>query len=356
VEVYFEPAAAGDYENSLSIRSNDPELSSVSLYLDGTGVNHAPAPRIQVSPPNLDFGAVPVGESQTQGISIRNGGDDPLTLTALQAPAHFSAPTRSRQIEPGEELSLPVSFSPGEEGTIGGALTIYSNDPYQRVVGVSLSGAGQGRAVADSRGAGEVPVDVSDPSQPVAGAGPATGEFGRPTTVEAGTDGPATPEGLDPDEPEQVPSSGLEGGEVRLASYSERLSPIHVDSVDYDAASGAFAINGLQLPTVDAALGEYFEFDSTAAIGRFDSLGEAEVVVPVRMYTFRGNPVDMTLNLTTGVSTAVVDEHLIAMNGRPLGADGRTTLVALVEFPTRSPFSGNVMRLSLDVYVNAYVR
>jgi hypothetical protein len=368
VEVYFEPPAAREYENSITIRSNDPERSRVFVTLDGTGVNHAPAPRIQVSPPSLDFGAVPVGGSQMRRISIRNGGEDPLTLTALQAPANFSTPTRSRQIEPGAELSLPVSFGPRGEGEHRGTLTIYSNDPYQRVIAVSLSGAGQGQAVAGSRGVGGVPVGVSDPSQLLAEADPATGGFDPSTTAEAEPERIATPEGLDPDEaeagpegiakpdgldpgaPEQAPSSEILDGLAGVPGYSEPLLPIHADSVTYDDASGAFAINGLRIPTVDLALGEFLRFDETAVIGRFDSLGEAETMVPMTMYDVYGNPVEMTLVLTTGESTAVVEGDLVSMNGSPRGADGRTALVGFAEFPDRSPFGGGLMRLSLNVY------
>jgi hypothetical protein len=147
-----------------------------------------------------------------------------------------------------------------------------------------------------------------------------------------------------------APNHTLEGGEIRLDSYRQRLSAIHADTVDYDPASGAFAIS-LQLPTVDAALGEYFEFDPTAVMGRFDPLGEAVVEVPVRMRDFRGNEFDMTVQLTTGVSTVVANHSMVAMIGRARGADGRATLVGMANFPGRTPFPGEVMRISLDVHL-----
>ena len=102
---------------------------------------------------------------------------------------------------------------------------------------------------------------------------------------------------------------------------------------------------------MDAALGQFFEFDPTVAIGRFDALGEAEVVVPVTMYNNLGHPVEMTITLTTNTSTAVMGGDQIALTGRPLGADGRAELVGVLEFPDSSAFSGDVMRMTLDVHL-----
>ncbi len=242
LEVYFEPTLARDYDRSLTIRSNDPERSRVFVAMDGTGVDEDPAPRIQVSPANLEFGSVVLGKSQTRRVSIRNGGDDPLTLTALLAPANFAVPTRSRQIQPGEKLDLPVSFSPGKQGAVSGALRIFSNDPGRRELTVAVRGAGQTRGLAGadsegslagstramddaaggSRSTDEVlggPWAVSDLGGNAAGNGEAAFAVAEETAAPEAGQEPA------PEEEQPVamaPNPTLEGGEVRLDSYPER--------------------------------------------------------------------------------------------------------------------------------------
>jgi hypothetical protein len=330
VEVSFEPRAAGDYETSLMIQSNDPERGKVIVHVEGTGVDHAPDARIRVTPPSFDFGAVPVGGSQTKRISVRNTGDDPLAVIALRAPAPFSVPTRSRQIEPGAELSLPVTFLPVGEGGLRGTLSIYSNDPSRQVVAVGLSGESDGRALAaDPRGTRDVLLDTAAVSQQ-----------GVETELAA-----AVPL-------EEAPSGELEGGEVRLGPYSEQLSRLHADSVSYDPISRSFAVSGLQLPTVDLPLGEYFHFDVTAVIGRFDGDGDAHVELPVRMYDVRGNPVDLRMPLTTLETRVNLEGTDIPLIGRPLGPDGRARLAGFARLPAHSSLGGDVMRLSLDVRVS----
>jgi len=103
-----------------------------------------------VSP--LDFNFVQPGASRTQTLQIGNCGDRPVTITAAAIsdpgnPAAFSATPASGTIAPGQELDVPVTFSPPVIGEFTGALEIDSDDAINQV-GVPLTGIGGGAAVA----------------------------------------------------------------------------------------------------------------------------------------------------------------------------------------------------------------
>ena len=55
---------------------------------------------------------------------------------------YFTEDTTSFSLAPGEETALEVTFAPTEVGLQGGMLTIFSNDPGNPEVTVSLNGTG----------------------------------------------------------------------------------------------------------------------------------------------------------------------------------------------------------------------
>jgi hypothetical protein len=260
---------------------------------------------------------------------------------------------------------MPITFAPQVLGNRRATLSIHSNDPAERVVQVALD-ATSSPCVATRR-AEEGAVEVAEAwrkrrasqtgqlaggSAGAAGSGTGTGAPGNlPDGAPSGGEGGTPRDGSDPTAPAPV-ASIEEGSFVRVGSYSSDLSTADVGGVSYDPATGRIDLRELRLPAVEAALGEYFQFSLTDAVGQFDALGEAELALPIEMVDGWGNPTPMNLVLTTGVATALVEGgQLISATGRPLGASGVTRLVALATFPPGSPFEGQAMRITLNVKV-----
>jgi hypothetical protein len=364
VEVRFEPGRVAEFQQLMQVRSNDPRRDTVHIEVTGSGVAERPLADIEVSPLALSFDASAC-ELQERLVAIRNAGQGPLALTSLALPAPFYTPGRSRILEPGEALEMPITFAPQVLGNRRATLSIHSNDPAERVVQVALD-ATSSPCVATRR-AEEGAVEVAEAwrkrrasqtgqlaggSAGAAGSGTGTGAPGNlPDGAPSGGEGGTPRDGSDPTAPAPV-ASIEEGSFVRVGSYSSDLSTADVGGVSYDPATGRIDLRELRLPAVEAALGEYFQFSLTDAVGQFDALGEAELALPIEMVDGWGNPTPMNLVLTTGVATALVEGgQLISATGRPLGASGVTRLVALATFPPGSPFEGQAMRITLNVKV-----
>jgi len=139
VLVTFGPTQEGPHSADLEITSDDPDESSVSINLAGTGVT-ALYPDISVSPTSLAFPDTEVGSSATLGLTVRNEGDADLTVTSITN----SNPTDFALVESGgsstcapvpftlarsESCIVTVTFQPQSAGALTGEVGIHSNEP-----------------------------------------------------------------------------------------------------------------------------------------------------------------------------------------------------------------------------------
>ncbi|MBS1828617.1 MAG: choice-of-anchor D domain-containing protein [Acidobacteria bacterium] len=143
--VRFAPNAGGEQAGSLSIASNDPATPSLRVDLRGIG-QVVPQPQIDVNRLSLDFGNVNINQVGSLTVDVRNGGNGPLTISALtmsNAVFAVSTPVAPVGVAPGATQVIAVRFSPAAVGAQTGTLTIASNDPLRPAVTVNLSGTGQ---------------------------------------------------------------------------------------------------------------------------------------------------------------------------------------------------------------------
>jgi len=121
-------------------------------------------PRIEVSPPSLDFHA-PVGTSTSGEIVVTNVGREPLVVAfaSMQPPGEFDvdASALPATLAPGEPISLAVSFHPDVTGVSAATLSIASDDPLTPVAPVALTGKGVAHHVETfTQGSGGNEADV----------------------------------------------------------------------------------------------------------------------------------------------------------------------------------------------------
>lgn len=109
------------------------------------GFKQGEFPRIAVSPDPLILNVVPIGQSTSRLVTIRNAGSGKLAITSIQlsnsldsrefATTHAELPA---VLEADEELSVTLTYSPRDAGTDEGHLLIESNDREQPIVRVRV--------------------------------------------------------------------------------------------------------------------------------------------------------------------------------------------------------------------------
>ncbi|MFQ6092080.1 MAG: choice-of-anchor D domain-containing protein [bacterium] len=171
VSLTFAPATAGPKSSNVYIFSNDPDENVSTVTLSGAGI----APDISVSDTSHDFGSVIGYNTETWGLTLYNlGGTAGLTVSAVTS-SHpdfeVLSPTFPRTVPIDGSLDVTVGFTPSQLGPVSGTLTIFSNDPDEGTLPISLLGTGYyppatlmvvgSEGQEDSRG-NVVPIDLEN--------------------------------------------------------------------------------------------------------------------------------------------------------------------------------------------------
>ena len=152
VEVTFTPSAVDTFSGQVDIATVDGQSDTVTL----SGEGAADPAELGVSPTELDFGEVALGQSSAMSVTVSNvaeAGAMNLELSALDltGDAEFSVTggdcAVGSELEPGESCTVEVSFEPVDEVASSGSLSVETAD-------------GQSQAVAlDGEGV-ELPADI----------------------------------------------------------------------------------------------------------------------------------------------------------------------------------------------------
>jgi hypothetical protein len=177
VSVTFSPQSVGTFTDTLRITSDDPDEPTVDVSLTGNGVNVLP-PDIRVFPPlAIDFGRVEVEDGRGWVVTIYNEGSTDLAVsnislvkwneyTIYEDEGPNPCDIRNPTIMPGDNCTVRVVFASETRGTYTDTLKIYSNDPDEPTVDVSLTAIAfkpsdssfAGCLFAMSRPEGEIPI------------------------------------------------------------------------------------------------------------------------------------------------------------------------------------------------------
>jgi Abnormal spindle-like microcephaly-assoc'd, ASPM-SPD-2-Hydin len=149
VGLKFKPTSGGAQNATLTIPSNDPVTSLVTVTLSGTGGG----PEIFVSPLTVPFGTVQVGGvSSLQNVTVRNDGTANLILGSLGLGGANSDQFKKAALQdlcsgvtlgPTQTCTVGIKFKPTSTGPKSATLVIPSNDFDEPSVTVMLSGTGQ---------------------------------------------------------------------------------------------------------------------------------------------------------------------------------------------------------------------
>lgn len=142
--VTFAPTSVGLASAELVIASNDPS-GAASVQLNGEGIAPLP-PEATPAPASVDFGALAVGLSDAEQITVSNTGQETLEISAIgisgaSAGSFQTDATPPYTLQAGENAVFEVTFAPTSGGILAAQLDITSNDPNSPAV-VMFSGEG----------------------------------------------------------------------------------------------------------------------------------------------------------------------------------------------------------------------
>ncbi len=169
VEVFYD-----DDGRLMGIRREDPQTGGRLVYmgfpLHGTSdiadvgklmqqtmrwITHgstAPKPPTIAAPAELKFGDVQVGDTKMLSAEIRNVGNEPLEITDMtlydddQVFTITNLPSFPLTLQPGEQITLEITFAPKQSMEYIAMLVITSNDPNNNPYSIVLNGRGAGTA------------------------------------------------------------------------------------------------------------------------------------------------------------------------------------------------------------------
>lgn len=134
--------AAGDYEFTYDIASNDPAnpVQTVTFQLHVTG---KPDINVTFASDSVRFGNVNIGQTVTMPVTVSNVGDSTLSVADIvfDDPA-FSIDQTTFKVEKGKNVVLNVSFAPTSVATFKAGFTITSDDPDESPVTFGVRGTG----------------------------------------------------------------------------------------------------------------------------------------------------------------------------------------------------------------------
>lgn len=105
-------------------------------------VGHHLQGSIEVTPTEVDFGPVAVGQTASQTLSLHNTGNFALDLTGFAATAPFGTEEADQSLGQLDTTEITVTLTPEAEGEVTGTLTFATTDPEAPTVTVALRGVG----------------------------------------------------------------------------------------------------------------------------------------------------------------------------------------------------------------------
>jgi hypothetical protein len=171
----FAPSNDGAVQGQVTLVDNATGSPS-AISLSGTGTTSTGKTSSSLSAPaSVDFGDVTVDSQGSKTITLVSNGTAPVTVNSIDvAGASFAGPPEvlPQVLQPNQQMSLKLKFSPKTEGDASGIVTVSSNATTSSKVTVKIHGRGVAAkapslsASASSLSFGEVPLG-SQATKPV---------------------------------------------------------------------------------------------------------------------------------------------------------------------------------------------
>ena len=126
LQVSFKPTVAGAATGAITLSSNASSASTTKVALSGTGAGA----HLTASASSLAFGNVPVSTTAAQTLTLTSSGTLAVTVNSATLTGtgfKMSGATFPATLNPGQTMSLQVSFSPIAAGAVSGTIIIASS-------------------------------------------------------------------------------------------------------------------------------------------------------------------------------------------------------------------------------------
>src|SRR5271156_4352664 len=135
---HFAPVTTGAVPGSIAITS-DASDRSLTIGLSGTGVQG----HLSVTPPNVGFGDVVMGENSSKTLRLDNTGNGTVTIyrVSVSGRGYTSGFATPLKLSAGQSISFAAHFAPVTTGEVPGSIAITS-DASDRSLTIGLSGTG----------------------------------------------------------------------------------------------------------------------------------------------------------------------------------------------------------------------
>lgn len=146
VQVDFAPTAAGVFDGTVRLHSNDPATPEQAIAVHGSAHPAGPC-TFKLTPAQLDFGNVPPGGGAVLGFRFEDTGQTECALKDIQIdpssdPAFFmpGGSLVGGDLFPTDAFSSEVAFKPTASGEFHGTLVLTVNDPSQPTARIPIVG------------------------------------------------------------------------------------------------------------------------------------------------------------------------------------------------------------------------
>lgn len=141
LSVTYTPLEAGYHRSRLTITSDEQSDNKHAVELRGA----ASFPSADIFPPLLDLGPVATGNSAEESFTIRNSGTVTLQVVGFSfSNPVFTTSQAATSLEPGDELSVPVSYTASDEKAAKGTISLDLGAAPARTVDVMANACKDG--------------------------------------------------------------------------------------------------------------------------------------------------------------------------------------------------------------------
>jgi hypothetical protein len=144
LRVSYTPTGCAAEEEVIQIFSNDPDSSPFNVTVRG----RPPGPAIAALPASVSFGAVNLGDTATQTVTLRSVGDVDLNVSGIalgigtDAAFTIQAATAPFTLAPTQTRDLVVSYRASIPGVARGAIVVSNDDCDHRQLQIPLDATG----------------------------------------------------------------------------------------------------------------------------------------------------------------------------------------------------------------------
>jgi Abnormal spindle-like microcephaly-assoc'd, ASPM-SPD-2-Hydin len=123
----FSPTSTGVHSGSLTVKTSS---ASVEVTIDASGTGVTASRTLTVTPTSLNFGSEAVGKTHVLSATLKNTGNESVTLSGLSiSDAQFatSSSVKGLTLTPGESAPLNLTYAPTTANAQDGTVKVSSN-------------------------------------------------------------------------------------------------------------------------------------------------------------------------------------------------------------------------------------